>query len=407
MMYHEKFSNGLKFLFIEDEQENIDRLDLYILIKSGSVFEADEQRGISHLIEHLLFSRRGDFTKQQSVLDFLKALDVDFDARIIKEYTAYFFSFPRSKIKEFFKFLEDFFKPNFSQEELDKEKPVIIEEIEVMMKRNPDEFFSVLLDKTIWGQHPLAPNYWGDKNQIKDLSIKSIQNSFEKFYQPKNMVFAFSGNKCHLERLRKLCSELELLAGSADDLELSIFKDELREQKIIKVTDQRFTTTRIAFAFVYPRINSDEQIKFSMVGDLLEAKLFEKIREKDRLLYTVSTDFYTYVGSNVSLLECYFEYHNSNLQKLLKSVNEVVSAADITERDFENERKTFIRSLRETSASDILEYCSSQYLYNRKILPPEMAKKMIKESNYKDFLKFYQDKVSRKKPIIFIGQPKR
>lgn len=406
MMHCEKFSNGIKFLFIEDEQQNIDRLDLYILIKSGPVFETEEQHGISHLIEHLLFSRRGDFTKQQSVLDFLKALDVDFDARITKEYTAYFFSFPRSKIKEFFKFLENFFQPHFSQEELDKEKPIIIEEMEVMMERNPDEFFSVLLNKKIWDQHPLALNYWGDKNQIKASSMRIIQNSFEKFYQPKNMVFAFSGNKCHSERLKELCSKLRLQAGSGENIRLRVFEDEPGKQKIINVTDQQFTTTKIAFTFVYPGINSDGQIKFSMVRDLLESKLFKRLREKERLLYTVSVDFYTYVGSNVSLLECYFEYHNSNLQKLLKSVNEVISSADITQSDFENARKTLIRSIRDTSPSEILEYCASQYLYNREILPPEMAKKMVKELNYKDFLKFYQDNVSRKKPIIFIGRPK-
>jgi len=129
-----EFDNGLRYYIMENKKPE-NRLTIWLAVNAGSVLETDEQQGLAHLAEHMAFNGTKNFKKHE-IIDYLESIGMQFGPEINAytsfDQTVYMLQVPTDSlelVKKGFEILEDWaFNIAFENEEIDKERGVVIEE---------------------------------------------------------------------------------------------------------------------------------------------------------------------------------------------------------------------------------------------------------------------------------------
>lgn len=290
-----KLSNGLKLVMAPLKETKA--VTVLVLVGVGSRHETKNINGVSHFVEHLLFKGT---KKRPTSLDITKELDsigAEYNAFTSKDHTGYYIKATAEKIELAFDILSDMiFNATFNPIEIDKERGVILEEIN-MYNDNPLMNLSSLFEETIFGDHPLGWNIAGPKSVIKKISTNDIVKYKKKFYQPNNMIVSVSGNfkeakvkalakkyfgEKNQNNIKKTFSKLKL-SQSKPTLNLE-FKDTKQVQMGLG-----FPAFSIKDPKVYPMY-----LLAVILGGNMSSRLFSVVREKHGLAYYVRTDISPY-----------------------------------------------------------------------------------------------------------------
>ena len=189
----EKFilSSGMRLLV--EYMPHLRSISSGIWVNCGSVYENSSINGVSHFLEHMLFKG----TKQRSALDIaasMEAVGGVLNAFTGKEQTCYY---TRSLDEHFslqMDLLSDMYQNSLlAVEEFDREKKVIIEEIN-MYEDSPDEVALDLFTNTIFPSHPYGEPIAGNITSVSALCRDQLAEHYHRFYNPQNSVLAIAGN---------------------------------------------------------------------------------------------------------------------------------------------------------------------------------------------------------------------
>ena len=180
MLYQKsKLKNGLTLITAPLKETKA--VTVLVLLPVGSRYETPEINGVSHFIEHLLF--KGTKNRPTS-LDISKELDsvgAEYNAFTAKDHTGYYVKITADKMELAFDVLADMiFNSLFDPKEIDKERGVIIEEIN-MYQDNPLIYLGAMFEQTIYGDKPLGRLISGPKKVIQKVSRGQILQYKEKF----------------------------------------------------------------------------------------------------------------------------------------------------------------------------------------------------------------------------------
>ena len=183
--------NGLRI--VTEEVPYVHSAVVGIWVKAGSRNENDKNHGISHLIEHLLFKGTEKRTAKQIAQE-LETVGGSINAFTTKEYTCYYAKVLDEHIDLAVDILADmFFNSLFDEQEIAKEKNVIIEEIK-MYEDSPDELIHDLFAQTVLRNHPLGRTIIGTKESVNSITLSDILSYMNENYTPNNTVIAAAGN---------------------------------------------------------------------------------------------------------------------------------------------------------------------------------------------------------------------
>lgn len=195
--------NGLRVVL-----ENIDyvkSVSVGLWIENGSRNENLKNNGISHFIEHMMFKG----TENRSALQIAECIeDVggQINAFTGKEATCYYIKILNSHIELALEVLSDMlFNSKFKEEDIEKEKGVIIEEIS-MTEDSPEDVLSDLHCKAIWGDDSISYPILGTVETVKSFKRKDIVDYINKYYIPENSVISICGN-FDINELEKLINK--------------------------------------------------------------------------------------------------------------------------------------------------------------------------------------------------------
>jgi len=167
-----------------------------IIILTGSIFENNHEKGISHFIEHLLFKGSKYSNNLKNLNNKLNSAGMLVNAFTTPFITCFHLSCPTSKINEAINTLVQIvFNPLFRQEDINKERKVVINEL---MERttNPEAMASIQAQQTMYTQNnPLHHPVIGYVDVLKNIDRDTILAYYHKFYQPKNMIFFSNTSK--------------------------------------------------------------------------------------------------------------------------------------------------------------------------------------------------------------------
>ena len=162
-------NNGLTIIH---EKKKGNSVVIQIMVKVGSDFELENERGISHFLEHILFEGTAKRPTNQNISNEIEKIGGDFNAYTSNEKTCFYVKVLKKHFHTAVDVLADVLQnPLFKEEDIVKEKNVILKEID-MIHDEPKYYQWILLQKTLFDEHPCRFPTYGDKNVIKNRRAK-------------------------------------------------------------------------------------------------------------------------------------------------------------------------------------------------------------------------------------------
>lgn len=363
MTYYKKFDSGLKM--IVKKIEGLWSVSTGILVGTGSCFETEEENGISHFIEHMMFKG----TEKRSAFEISDAMDrigAQVNAFTSKEITCYYAKSTSDHAGEAFEILSDFFLSSvFPEDEMEREKGVVLEEIS-MTEDTPDDLCFDVLAEAFYGNSGYGRSILGPADNVSRFSRNDLLDYISKRYAPENIVISFAGNidEYYAEELVNNYIESKLKRRKREERKPEI---NYPSQSLLKIKD----IEQVHFALAYPSFNRDDKMLDAgnlmnyVLGGGMSSRLFQKVREELGLAYSV----YSYISPYA---ECgsHIVYAGVNPQSADKAFDAVRAEISRLKKDKISEEE-FLRGKEQLKSSIILgqESTASQMLvYGKHLL---------------------------------------
>lgn len=362
MVFYKKYDNGLRL--VANKIDGLLSVTTGVMVYTGSSNESDIDNGISHFIEHTVFKgteKRNAF----EISDYIDSIGAQINAFTSKEMTCYYTKSTSEHLGETMEVLSDiFFNSIFDKKELDKEKGVIIEEIN-MCEDTPEDLCLDLLAKAYYGKQTFGRTILGSSKNIRSFTKKDVYDYMDKYYTADNVVISVAGN-IDEKQVEKYVDELfannftrfnsKSQQATSLSVPTSLYKYKQIEQAHIG----------LAFESVKANHNFADELSIANVvlGGGMSSRLFQKLREELGLCYTIYSYPSAYKDNGV--VEVYAGLNKEARDEAVKRILEELYKF----RDFGINEKEFNRGKEQLKSSVILgqESSSSQMLLYGKYL---------------------------------------
>lgn len=362
MLHYKKFDNGIRL--IVKRMPGLLSVSMGIIVHTGSALESDREDGISHFIEHMMFKGTKKRTAYE-ISDEMDRIGAQTNAFTSKDITCYYAKSTTGHAAEAFEILSDLFlNSTFPEEEMVREKGVIVEEIN-MNDDTPDDLCLDTLSQAFYGERGYGRNILGSRHNVNSFTKDDVREYMSRRYTPDNIVIAMAGNIEHKlaeELAEKYFARLPAVKTEAFNAEVKLAGNSLFRKKDIEQMH-----LGLAFPSVkrYDGLFDATQIMNCVLGGSMSSRLFQKVREELGLAYTV----YSYVSpfAEVGSLIVYAGVNTESSLKCLQAIMDCI--ADIKKKNITKEE--FLRGKEQLISSSIFaqESTSSQMLlYGRELV---------------------------------------
>ena len=286
--------NGLRV--VTEYIEHVNSVSVGVMVQNGSRNEENSVNGISHFIEHMFFKGTNKRSAKE-IVQHIENVGGQINAYTSKETTCYYTKSLYTHLNLCLDVLSDMIlNAKFDDEEIEKEKGVVIEEIN-MSEDNPEDVLEDIHSKVIFGDNPLADPILGTIDIIKSLNSSKIKEYVKKHYTPHNSVISICG-KFDKNELKKL---MENYFGSWDKNEIYI--PTYKEVKLLggaayvnKQIEQLHINIGLkGLPYAHERAYSLALLN-NIFGGGASSVLFQKVREELGLCYTIYSYSQPYIG---------------------------------------------------------------------------------------------------------------
>ena len=380
MFQKELLKNGIRI--VTEEIPYVNSVSIGLWIKAGSRYESIENNGISHFIEHMLFKG----TKKRSAKEIANSIDKiggQLNAFTSKECTCLYAKVLDAHFDIALDVLADmFFNSNFDHEDIEKEKGVVLEEIN-MYEDSPEDLVHDLFSQTVWSGNSLGMPVLGTESSLGNLKREKILDYFNNNYIPQNIVISVVGNIKHTDAVKNVREYFEKSKpGNREAIQTPtpnfepeyMFKNKLTEQVHLCMG---FVGVDIKSEAYYPML-----ILNNIFGGAMSSRLFQKIREDRGLAYSV----FSYPSSFVDcgLFSIYAGSKPGNLKSVAELIMEeitILKEKGITEEELYDSKEqlkgSYILGLESTSGR-MISIGKSELILKRVYTPAEILEKIDK-----------------------------
>lgn len=284
--------NGINV--ITEAMSHVRSVSVGVWVASGSRSETPAQNGISHFIEHMLF--KGTTTRSaEAIARSVDSIGGNLDAFTAKEMVCYNTKVLDEHLPVALDVLSDLvLHPLFSEEDIEKEKGVILEEIK-MDADSPDYLVHEIFSSNFWKDHALGKPILGTKETVKAFNPGMVRDYYEHVYTPANILITAAGNLRHeslvslaRERFEDLATAPPPGPGAAPSTHARIA---LRSKKELEQVHVCLGVPS------YPIPHEDRftcYVLNTMLGGGMSSRLFQNIRERQGLAYAVYSELSPY-----------------------------------------------------------------------------------------------------------------
>jgi predicted Zn-dependent peptidase len=265
-----------------------------VWVNVGARDEAEAENGLSHFIEHMIFKG----TRRRSAYQIAKEFDAiggHTNAFTTMEHTCYHAKVLDRQVETMVDILSDIFLNSvFDPREVDRERPVILQEIG-MMEDTPDDYVHHLAGHNFWGDNPLGRSILGTRETIAVFTAETIRQFFHRLYQPERIVVAAAGNIDH-GRLTDLIAPSFESVGPGNGFPE---RQPPSGRCLVDIQPRDIEQVHICLGTPGLSVVDPRRYAFSLLNTVLggnmSSRLFQEIREKRGLAYAV----YSFINAHV------------------------------------------------------------------------------------------------------------
>lgn len=368
------YPNGLRLITVP--MEHTKAATVLVMVGTGSRYETKDISGISHFLEHMMFKGTG---KRPGYLDISQELDsigAEYNAFTSKEYTGYYAKAGLENFDLILDVVSDIFlNSKFDLEEIEKERGVIIQEINMDFD-NPMRHIGDVYEELLYGDQPLGWDTAGTKETILAMKPEKIREYFSTHYFAKNTVVAVAGNidpvkvREQVDRYFSKMRQRDLLKPSP-----AVIKQNKPGLKIFnKKTDQAHI---ILGARGYDAFNPKKEalgLMAVILGGGMSSRLFVEVREKRGLAYYVRASSDSYMDAGDFSVSAGLEKTklHSALEVILEEFKKF-KKEKVSEKELQK-AKDHVKggmAISFEASDDLASFYATQELLKREILTPE------------------------------------
>ncbi len=388
--------NGLKV--VTEKVDSVKSVSVGIWVKTGSRNETEKQAGITHFLEHMLFKG----TESRSSYDIAMSMESVggyLNAFTSSEYTCYYSRCLNTQLDRALDVLSDMvLNPSFPEDEVEKEKKVVIEEMK-MYRDSPDDFLFEEFSNKLFEGHPLGRPIIGFEETVSAFSREDLYEYMEERYQPWNLLVAVAGNTDHNKVVNLVSDYFGDLPSKGQD-------QENRELTPYQVINQKLTKDIEQTHLILGRrgLDYDHDDKYrlllanTVLGGGMSSRLHQNVREKYGYCYSINTFnqsyqdtgiFGVYVGTDRDYVK--------HVRKLIEKELQVLQDEPIPEKELQEAKSQLKGKLMlslESMSNRMSRLAKSELYFNRFVTLDELTQNIdgVEAEQVKSFAQDFFDK---------------
>jgi len=369
--------NGIRIL--TEQVPYVESSSIGIWANVGSRDEDDSRRGISHFIEHMLF--KGTNTRNAwQIADEMDYLGGHLNAFTDKEHTCFYVKVLSEHSDKALDILCDMVLNSvLDQEEMDREKNVVIEEIK-RHRDTPEELVHDLIPEVAWRGHRLGNSVIGLEEVILGLTHDDLAQFMQEFYRPDAMVVCAAGNVDHDRFVDLVTARFSNLTGKRTVRQLDDICVAPGRQMLSRATEQ------VHFCMGTRGYTVSDSRKYALatvdcvLGGGMSSRLFQEIREKRGLAYSVGSYAVSYQDNGMFVV--FGGTSRSSLDEVLELVNKEckdIAENSITSAELERARNQIRSSIvlaQESMSNRMSRLAKNEICYGRIFSMEEVIREM-------------------------------
>lgn len=382
--------NGLRVVVVP--MKDNPTATVLVLVEAGSEYENKEINGISHFLEHVCFKGT---KKRPKAIDIVKELDSigsQNNAFTSTEYTGYYAKANANKFNKIFDVISDIYlNSTFPEVEVEKEKGVIIEEIN-MYEDMPHQEVQNLITKVLYGDQPAGWKISGEKENIKNISRDDIVNYRNDHYLPESTVIVVAGKVEPKEVFKKVEEVFGNTERGKKKKKTKTLEKQSSPQVLLefKQTDQSHFVLAFRSFDLFNKKNPALAVLSGVLGAGMSSRLFQRLREE------MGVGYYVRAYNDASLDHGFFQISagvdNKRIEEVLKEILiecEKLKNTLVPEDELKKTKEFLIGNMKLSleSSDDIANFYGTQEILKKEIVKPEVKAKKIKEVTAKDVQK--------------------
>ena len=314
----QKLPNGLTI--ITEQMQHIRSASIGIWLQTGSRDEDAEWNGISHFIEHMVFKG----TKHRTAEEIARQVDSiggNLDAFTAKECICFNVKVLDEHVPTALDILSDLvLNPIFDSADIARERGVILEEIK-MDEDNPDYLVHEIFTQNFWKDHPLGKPILGTKETVKRFERETVLDAYARRFAPGNIIVSAAGNLDHDKFVALVTRHFEHMKPTKNGFHAPVPKIvsriTLRNKKALEQVQLCLGVP--AHPIAHEKRHAG-YILNTVLGGGMSSRLFQNIRERQGLVYSIYSDLNPYRDTG-----CLAVYAGTSLASAAKVVQSVIS----------------------------------------------------------------------------------
>ncbi len=387
-------NNGLRIITVP--QKNTQAVTVLVLVATGSKYERKEINGISHFLEHMFFKGTKKRPTTTAIAETLDKVGGIYNAFTGEEYTGYFAKVDASHVDLALDWVSDIFlNSKLEPKEIEKEKGVIIEEIN-MRYDHPTSLVQILWSKLLYGDQPAGRDIAGTKESVTKISRQKLINYMKNQYVAPNTIISIAGkieNPGINDKRKKYFSKIKTAQPFKKP---KVIEKQTKPECLLleKKTDQTHLCLGARGYNLFHSQRYAQELLGIILGGMMSSRLFIKVRERLGIAYYINTSIED--DTDTGFLVTQAGIHNNKvelgitaiLREYQRIARQKVPAKEIKKaKDNLKGKMTLLLESSDARAS----FCGTQELLEKKILTPEAIYQKIDKVSQLDILKVARD----------------
>ena len=279
-----------KIRIVTEELKDRSSVSIGVWVAAGGRYESPENKGVAHFLEHMAFKGSTKYSCEE-IKQLVEGIGGNLNAFTAEEETCYYAKVPLNHLKQTFDVLADIsFYPKIKPKDLEKERTVILEEIK-MYHDLPQYHVGELLEALLWPDHPLGQSLAGSAASVSGLSVRNLKDFKQGHYIPANTVVSACGSIRHEDLVALVASKLGKLKGPEAPTFIPARK--IQEKPSAHLHHKQTEQMHLALGYLAYETNHKDYYVLALLsvilGGNMSSRLFNEVREKRGLAYSVSS----------------------------------------------------------------------------------------------------------------------